>query len=59
MRLLTQLNARLAKLESIMQDDDEDGDTFEDSMVGPVLDDSGRPILDVATLRAMGYSAMT
>ena len=58
MRVLADLNSRLKRLESIMQDDDEDGDTFDDSMVGPVLDDRGRPILDVATLRAMGYSAI-
>lgn len=58
MRLLADLNTRLKRLESIVQDDDEDGDTFDDSMVGPVLDDRGRPILDVTVLRAMGYSAM-
>lgn len=38
MRLLNQLNARLTKLESIVEDDEEDSDTFDDSLVGPIID---------------------
>ena len=52
---LKQLQKQLVRLKASKAEKGTD-DTFDDSLVGPVLDDEGQPILDPVRLMALGYS---
>ncbi len=50
-----ELEKRLKRLETATTEKGTD-DCFDDSLVGPVEDEYGNPILDPVKLMAMGYS---